>query len=375
MGKENLLNFLSFNNYAMKKSMRVAAKAAKSSAARLCAAATEASQPQPADTLVSAGSQHQPATPVAGPRSSSPREDVDPELVVEYSGESDDASGSKSPIPLPGSPRRDTSSSNATKRDRGTLSESMYREMLGSSDEADDSPNESKDSESSGDGKGDVSVSTDINARSVGTSVDTTQEALDRNVLRLAPDRKPWMLPKHLLDRWYRKTNERFPIPLFDATQLHGLDASAKNFRTENDYYIDVFLEDRWYGPHKKREADAFLQSWSAFITNVLDVGKEAWFQRLFASRNKFEKRSQERRPSVGPKVPSCLPEADSQATGRDKSSGFPSPRGDLSSAPRGSASQHEIPPADAVVERKPCPILSSDLAVEFNGLTVYVIG
>ncbi|CAI5709831.1 unnamed protein product [Peronospora effusa] len=285
MGKENLLNFLSFNNYAMTKSMRVAAKAAKSSAARLCAAATEASQPQPADTNVSAGCQHQPATPVAGSRSASPREDVDPELVVDYSGESDDASGSKSPIPLPGSPRGDTSSSNATKRDR------------------DDSPNESKDSDSGGDRKGDVSASTDINAhsvgtsvdtnaRGVGTSVDTTQEALDRDVLRLAPDRKPWMLPKHLLDRWSGKTNERFPIPLFDASKLHGLDASAKNFRTENDYYIDVFLEHRWYGPHKKRETDAFLQSWNAFITNVLNVGKEAWFQRLFASRNKFEKRS-----------------------------------------------------------------------------------
>ena len=87
-------------------------------------------------------------------------------------------------------PRGDTSSSNVTKRDRGTLSESMYREMFGSSDESDDSPNESKDSDSGGDRKGDVSASTDINnhsvgtsvdtnARGVGTSVDTTQEALE----------------------------------------------------------------------------------------------------------------------------------------------------------------------------------------------------
>ncbi|CAI5704118.1 unnamed protein product [Peronospora effusa] len=219
----------------MTKSMRVAAKAAKSSAARLCAATTEASQPQPADTNVSDGSQHQPATPVAGSRSVSPREDVDPELVVDYFGESDDASDLKPPVSLPGSTRGDTSPSNVTKRDRGTLSESMYRQMFGSPDESDDSPNESKDSESGGDRKGDVSDSTDINARSVGTSVDTnarsvntsvdtTQEALNRNVLRLDPDRKPWMLPKHLLDRWSEKTNERFPIPLFDASKLHGLD-------------------------------------------------------------------------------------------------------------------------------------------------------
>ncbi|CAI5738238.1 unnamed protein product [Peronospora farinosa] len=154
--------------------MRVAAKAAKSSAARLCAAATEASQPQPADTDVPAGSQHQPATPVAGSRGASPREDVDPELAVENSGESDYASDSKPPIPLPGSPRGDNASSNVTKRDRGTLSESMYREMFGSSDESDDSPNESKDSDSGGDREGDVSASTDINVRGGGTSVDTT---------------------------------------------------------------------------------------------------------------------------------------------------------------------------------------------------------
>ena len=39
----------------MTKSLRVAAKAAETSAARLCAAAVEASQPHPADTDVSAG--------------------------------------------------------------------------------------------------------------------------------------------------------------------------------------------------------------------------------------------------------------------------------------------------------------------------------
>ena len=41
----------------------------------------EASQPHLADTLVSAESQHQTATSVAGLRGALPREDVDPELV------------------------------------------------------------------------------------------------------------------------------------------------------------------------------------------------------------------------------------------------------------------------------------------------------
>ena len=99
------------------------------------------------------------------------------------------------------------------------MGKSTYREIFRSSDESDDSV---------GNRKGDVSTPTDINTRGVGTfidtnargagtSIDTTKEALDRKVFRFAPDRKPWMISKHLLDRWSGKTNERFPIPLFDA--------------------------------------------------------------------------------------------------------------------------------------------------------------
>ena len=65
----------------MIKSLRVATKAAETSAARLCAAAAEALQPHPADTNISAGNQHQTAKSFAGSRGASPREDVDPELV------------------------------------------------------------------------------------------------------------------------------------------------------------------------------------------------------------------------------------------------------------------------------------------------------
>ena len=96
-----------------------------------------------------------------------------------------------------------------------------------------------------------VCSSVDTNTRSVGTSIETTQGSLYHKVLRLAPERKPWMLSNHLLDRWSGKTNERFPLPLFDASKLHDLDASATKFRTENDRYIDVFLEYRWYSSHK----------------------------------------------------------------------------------------------------------------------------
>ena len=57
---------------------------------------------------MSAGSQHQPATSVAGSCGASSREDVDSELVVDYSSESDEISDSKPPASLPGSPRGDT---------------------------------------------------------------------------------------------------------------------------------------------------------------------------------------------------------------------------------------------------------------------------
>ena len=48
--------------------------------------------------------------------------------------------------------------------------------MFGSSDDSDDSV---------GNGKDDVIASTDINTRGVGTSIDTTQETLDRKVFLL----------------------------------------------------------------------------------------------------------------------------------------------------------------------------------------------
>ena len=88
----------------MTKSLHVAAKSAETLAAHKRTAAAEASQPHRPNTLVYTGSQHQPTTSVAGSRGASPREDVDPELFADYSGESDDASDSKPPASLPGLP-------------------------------------------------------------------------------------------------------------------------------------------------------------------------------------------------------------------------------------------------------------------------------
>ena len=57
----------------------------------------------------------------------SPREDVDPEVVVDYSGESDVVSDSKPPASPPGLPLGDTSSSFRKTRSCGTLSKLTYR--------------------------------------------------------------------------------------------------------------------------------------------------------------------------------------------------------------------------------------------------------
>ena len=41
----------------------------------------------------------------------------------------------------------------------------------------------------------------DRDGRGVGSSIDTTQEARDRDVLRVAPEKKAWLHPQRVLDR------------------------------------------------------------------------------------------------------------------------------------------------------------------------------
>ena len=45
--------------------------------------------------------------------------------------------------------------------------------------------------------------------RGTDTYVGTTQEALDRNVLRLAPENKPWFLPERLINQLSGETTEQ----------------------------------------------------------------------------------------------------------------------------------------------------------------------
>ena len=68
--------------------------------------------------------------------------------------------------------------------------------------------------------------------RIVGISIDTTQEASDCGVLRVAPGKKAWLPPQRVSDRLYDMVSNRYRMRLFDSSRLHGLDSSASDFRT-----------------------------------------------------------------------------------------------------------------------------------------------
>ena len=53
----------------------------------------------------------------------------------------------------------------------------------------------------------------DLMDRGTGTSVGTTQENLDSNVLRLAPENKPWRLLERLINNLSSETSEHHQIP------------------------------------------------------------------------------------------------------------------------------------------------------------------
>ena len=113
------------------------------------------------------------------------------------------------------------------------------------------------------------------------TSAGTTQEALDSNVLRLAPELKPWELPERLVSELSGETSLHHRIPLFDARSLHGLDISASNFRAEEEFYLDAFLKHRWYNSNTKRDKSSLLQAWNAFILNVQRIRRDGGFVNL----------------------------------------------------------------------------------------------
>uniref|UniRef100_A0AAV1V5D6 Uncharacterized protein n=1 Tax=Peronospora matthiolae TaxID=2874970 RepID=A0AAV1V5D6_9STRA len=196
--------------------MRCASKAAESASARLCA--------RHEDTHVF----------------------TEYEIGVSYSPDTEDGSASKAVQIKPPAKRG--------------MDDAMRRSIFGSSDESDE-PSPKRRRSRSQDSGADSGVGSPMDTtpqRGASTSVGTSQEERDRNVLRLAPEKKAWMPPKSVMDHLSATTSDRY--------------------RTR-------------FGNHK-RDGPSLLQAWNAYIHNLEDVGRDAWNDKLIKARDKFEKRT-----------------------------------------------------------------------------------
>ena len=147
---------------------------------------------------------------------------------------------------------------------RSALSLADRRNIFGSPDPP--SPRRSRSTESElshqNDRDGDAIMHhspSDRDDPGVGTSIDTRQETVDRNILRVAPEKKPWLPPQRVLARLSDTTSGRYRIKLFDSSKLHKLDPSVSNFRTEHNFFIDTFFEHRWYSGKHKRDGPSLI--------------------------------------------------------------------------------------------------------------------
>uniref|UniRef100_A0AAV1UTP2 Uncharacterized protein n=1 Tax=Peronospora matthiolae TaxID=2874970 RepID=A0AAV1UTP2_9STRA len=202
------------------------------------------------------------------------------ELGVSYSPDTDDGSVS-------------TAIESKPPAKRG-MDDALRRSIFGSSDESDEPLPKRRRSRSrdSGAHSGVGSPIETTSQRGASPSVGTSQEERDRNVLRLAPEKKAWMPLKSVMDHLSATTSDRYRTRLFDSSRIHHLDPSAKNYRAENDFFIDAFFKHRWYSGNQKRDGTSLLQAWNADIHNLEGVGRDVWNDKLIKARDKFEKRT-----------------------------------------------------------------------------------
>uniref|UniRef100_A0AAV1UMX5 Uncharacterized protein n=1 Tax=Peronospora matthiolae TaxID=2874970 RepID=A0AAV1UMX5_9STRA len=258
--------------------MRSASKAAESASARLCA---DAEAETTATDVPSVAEETQPVSlGDAGAGHEDTRVFTEYELGVSYSPDTDDGSVS-------------TAIESKPPAKRG-MDDALRRSIFGSSDESDEpSPKRRRSrSRDSGANSGVGSPMDTTSQRGASTSVGTSQEERDRNVLRLAPEKKAWMPPKSVMDHLSATTSDRYRTRLFDSSRIHHLDPSAKDYRAEHEFFIDAFFRHRWYSGNHKRDGPSLLQAWNAYIHNLEDVGRDAWNDKLIKARDKFEKRT-----------------------------------------------------------------------------------
>uniref|UniRef100_A0AAV1VH44 Uncharacterized protein n=1 Tax=Peronospora matthiolae TaxID=2874970 RepID=A0AAV1VH44_9STRA len=296
------------------------------------------------------------------------------EIGVSYSPDTEDGSVSTAIVTKPPAKRG--------------MDDAMRRSVFGSSDESDEpSPKRRRSrSRDSGANSGVGSPMDTTSQRGASPSVGTSQEDRDRSVFRLAPEKKAWMPPKSVMDHLSATTSDRYRTRLFNSSRIYHLDPSAKNYRAENEFFIDAFFRHRWYSGNHNRDGPSLLQAWNAYIHNLEDVGRDAWNDKLIRGRDKFEKRtptgarynlhrlSREARggahdvprctaqpdpvrlPSVGSGGPKYPRTGDSRATGRDDSSDVRSSRGGSTAAQLDSAGHRESPIKEVVEEERRSP-------------------
>uniref|UniRef100_A0AAV1VK60 Uncharacterized protein n=1 Tax=Peronospora matthiolae TaxID=2874970 RepID=A0AAV1VK60_9STRA len=202
------------------------------------------------------------------------------ELGVSYSPDTEEGSVSKAVETKPPA-------------ERG-MDDATHRGIFGSSDvSGEPSPKRRRSrSRDSGANSGVGSPTDTASQRGARNSVGTSQEERDCSVLRLAPETKAWLPPKSVMDRLSATTSDRYRTQLFDSSRIHHLNPSAKNYRAENDFFIDAFYKHRWYSGNHKREGPSLLQSWNAYIHSLEDVGRDVRNDKLIKARDKFEKRT-----------------------------------------------------------------------------------
>uniref|UniRef100_A0AAV1TUT4 Uncharacterized protein n=1 Tax=Peronospora matthiolae TaxID=2874970 RepID=A0AAV1TUT4_9STRA len=258
--------------------MRCANKAAESAYARLCAdaeaetTATDASSVAKASQSVSLGD--------AGARHEDTHVFTEYELGVSYSPGTEEGSVSKAIESKPPAKRG--------------MDDATRRSISGSSDESDEpSPKRRRSRSQDSGAHGGVGSPIDATSqRGASASVGTSQEERDRSVLCLSPEKKAWLPPKSVMDRLSATTSDRYRTRLFDSSRIHHLDPSAKDYRAENDFFIDAFFKHRWYSGNHKSDGPSLLQAWNAYIHNLEDVGRDACNDKLIKARDKFEKRT-----------------------------------------------------------------------------------
>uniref|UniRef100_A0AAV1UL74 Uncharacterized protein n=1 Tax=Peronospora matthiolae TaxID=2874970 RepID=A0AAV1UL74_9STRA len=191
----------------VKKSLRCVNKAAESASARLCAdaeaetAATDVSSVAKASQSVSPGD--------AGARHEDTHVFTEYELGVSYSPDTEYGSVTKAIETDPPAKRG--------------MDDATRRSIFGSSAESGEpSPKRRRSrSRDSGANSGVGSPMDTTTQRGASTSVGASQEERDRNVLRLAPEKKAWMPPKSVRDHLSATTSDRYRTRLFDSSRIY----------------------------------------------------------------------------------------------------------------------------------------------------------